>query len=264
MNNNTLPRPIGINLHALNGLSDEDYIRMIADIGFDCMFSGVYERARHASIAELCAKYGIFWETVHAPFSGINSIWLDDDCGMLDRLKHAVDCCVISGVDIAIVHLSSKEDAPEITDIGRDRFKRLADYAHKNGVRLAFENQRKIANLAWALEVFPPEVAGFCWDCGHESCFTPGRHYMPMFANRLICTHIHDNNGTYNDDAHMIPFDGKIDYGYVTSAYRDAGYKGSLMLEIGHGVSYNSMEPRAFLEKAYRAVSRLREMTDGE
>ncbi len=260
--NHAQTRPLGINLHALSGLTDEEYLKTIAEIGFQRTFTGVYEKDRIARIAELCAKYGIFWETIHAPFSGINNIWLADDAGMLDRLKNAVDCCALAGVGIVIVHLSSKEDAPEITDLGRDRFKRLAEHAHNQNVLLAFENQRKLANLAWAMEVFPPEIAGFCWDCGHESCFTPGKRYLSMFANRLVCTHIHDNSGTYNDDAHRIPFDGSIDYGYVTTALRDAGYKGSLMLEIGHDVSYDDVPPRAFLEKAYSAAERLREMTD--
>ncbi len=259
-NENT--RPLGINLHAVNGLTDEAYIRTISDIGFDRTFTNVYEKERQYKIADLCAKYGITQETIHAPFSGINDMWLDDDRGMFERLKNAVDACVTAGVGITVVHLSSKEEAPEITDLGRERFKRLAEYAKNHGVLLAFENQRKIANLAWAMEVFPPDVAGFCWDCGHESCFTPGKHFMPMFGSRIACTHIHDNPGIYNNDAHMIPFDGNIDYSSVTKAYRDAGYKGSLMLEIGHGVSYDGMQPCAFLEKAFSAAVQLREMTD--
>ena len=259
-------RKIGINLHAVVGLTDEEYIREMAAVGFSTMFSGVLEDNRQAAVGELCARYGVEYETVHAPFNTINNMWLagEDGEATYRDLTHTIDNCVLAGAGIAIVHLSSGLNPPSITDIGRDRYARLVEYAERKNVRIAFENQRMLANIAWAFEAFPTDAVGFCWDCGHEFCFTPGRHYMPLFGNRLICTHIHDNTGIFNEDKHWIPFDGVGDFRYVTDTLRTSGYTGSLMLEIGSKERYATMNPCVFLEKAAQAAHKLRRMTDGE
>ena len=230
------------------------------------MFSGVLEPERQAAAGELCARYGITYETIHAPFNTINNMWLDDPAGedTLADLTHTVDNCVLAGAGIAVVHLSSGMTPPSITDIGRERFARLVDHAERKNIRIAFENQRMLGNIAWAFEAFPQDTVGFCWDCGHEFCFTPGRHYMPLFGDRLICTHIHDNTAVFNEDRHYIPFDGVCDFRYVTDTLRTYGYTGSLMLEIGNRERYGNMEPHAFLEKAAAAARKLRTMLDGE
>ena len=255
---------LGINLHAVKGLSDDDYLREIAALGFSATFSGVRDAARQASIADSCAKYGITYETLHAPFSHINDIWREDDLGMLDELLRCIDHCVIADAKIAVVHLSSGENPPPMCDLGFDRFRRLVDYAAEHDVKIAFENQRKLANLAWSLETFDASVAGFCWDCGHESCFTPVRQYMPLFADRLICTHIHDNTGVFNSDNHWLPFEGQMDYVRVADQLRASGYRGSLMLEVSCDAAIDGeLSPEDYLKKAYSAAETLRNMIGG-
>ncbi len=257
-------RKLGINLHAIKGLTDEDYLCEIAALGFSAIFSGVLSPERQTDVAELCAKYGLEYETLHAPFGHINDIWLENDNGMLDELCHCVDHCVLSGAPIAVVHLSAGQKPPSITDIGRERFARLVDYAAKKNIIIAFENQRKLANIAWAFEAFTTDTVKFCWDCGHEFCFTPGRHYIPLFGDRLVCTHIHDNTAVFNDDSHFLPFDGACDFDYVTETLRNSDYTGSLMLEVGNAARYGEMVPQEFLKNAWDAAVRLRTMVDSE
>ncbi len=261
-------RAIGINLHAAKGLSDEAFIKNIAELGFTTTFSGVLDTAEHqAEVANLLTKNGITYETIHAPFGHINDIWLDCEGGdvMLEELKTTVDRCKLVGAPIAVVHLSAGEIAPTVTDIGRARFAKLVEYACQNGIRIAFENQRKLANIAWAFETFSTEdLVYFCWDCGHESCFSPGREYMPLFGKRLICTHIHDNSGKFDSDEHKLPFDGQINYTRWASHLNHYGYQGSLMLEV-HNKSkyYGDLTPEQFLQKAAKAAEKLRELVDG-
>lgn len=257
-------RKIGINLHAIEGLSDEEYIKKIAALGFNSIFTEAYDAERHVKIAEICKKYGIDYEFIHAPFYKINNIWFDgaDGENVLAYLLECVDNCALVGVNTAIVHLSSGENAPAPYDIGRERFTKLVEYAAKKNVIIAFENQRKIYNIAWALETFDRNVAAFCWDCGHESCFTPGREYMRLFGDRLICTHIHDNSGVYNHDEHMIPFDGNINFYNIADALVKNNYKGTLMLEVfaKNNSKYQDISPDKFLEKAADAAKKLAEI----
>lgn len=260
-------RKLGISIPGTPAAGDRAYIEAVAAHGFTAAFTGLWERQRQLEAANLLARNGIAYETLHAPFGHINDMWLDCEGGdvMLNELKQTVDHCKMVGAGIAVVHLSAGDLAPTVTDLGRARFAKLVEYARQKGIRIAFENQRKLANIAWAFETFSSaDGVDFCWDCGHESCFTPGREYMPLFGRRLICTHIHDNHGGYNQDEHLIPFDGTIDFAHAAEQIRQSPFKGSLMLEV--------MQPRpgyyedysldAFLARAYAAANRLREMTD--
>ncbi|MBQ8813260.1 MAG: sugar phosphate isomerase/epimerase [Lachnospiraceae bacterium] len=260
-------RKIGIFLHAIK-LPDEEYINIIADQGFCATFTVMMEKKRHVRVAELLAKKGIEYETIHAPFGHINDMWLDCEGGetMYQELTDCIDCCVLSGAPIMVVHLSSGQNPPPVTDIGRERFTKLVEYAGRKNIRIAFENQRMLSNVAWAMESFGEDApVGFCWDCGHEACFTPGTEYMQMFGKRLICTHIHDNFGVYNQDDHLIPFDGVMDYKRVAEHIRNSGFTGSLMLELAAKKShiYDEMPAEVYLERAASAAKRLAALVDG-
>lgn len=83
---------------------------------------------------------------------------------------------------------------------------------------------------------------------------------MPLFGDRLICTHIHDNEGVYNKDSHLIPFDGGLDFDYVASALRSAP-EVPLILELKRKATpYESMSDEDYLARAAAAVKRLRDM----
>lgn len=222
---------------------------------------------RHTFIPDDCTKEtiavikenGIEIDTVHAPFRGINNMWLEGSKGdeMLSSLKHSVDLCRENDIPVAIVHLSSGDDCPCITDLGHKRFADLMEYADKSGVIIAFENQRKLANLAFAMEEF--HSARFCWDCGHEACFAYGREFMPLFSSRLIALHLHDNFAIHEGDKHMIPFDAKIDFDKVSSHIASSEFEGTVMLELSRHTSgfYETLSPEEFFSKAASAAKKI-------
>ena len=260
-------RRLGINYYSPLGLSATDFASAISECGFGATFTEYAPEKTLFEYANAFAKHNIAYETIHAPFDSINDMWLDkpgaDDT--LSRLCLTVDACKSLSVPVAVVHLSSGVNAPSITDIGRYRFKRLVEYAAECGVKIAFENQRKLANIAWAFEEFENyENVGFCWDVGHEGCFAGGREYMPLFGKRLICTHIHDNDLKPNHDLHMIPFDGRIDFYKAAKQIKANGFAGTLMLElmIDNSDYYVNPSPRAYIERAAFAAKRLRDMID--
>ncbi len=257
---------IGINLHAIEGLSDDEYIEKIAHLGFNSIFTSTYDLERHVKIASLCQTNGISYDFIHAPFDNINDIWRDGASGetVLSELIRSVDIAAHVGVPTIIVHLSSGEKAPAPYDIGRERFFRLVKYASNKNVLIAFENQRKIYNIAWALETFCEKVSGFCWDVGHEGCFTPGREYMRLFGDRIICTHIHDNSGVYNMDEHLIPFDGNINFYNVADTLVKNNFCGTLMLEVftENSNKYDGYTPDKFLQRAANAAKRFAKMVE--
>ena len=262
-------RKIGISYISSLHLTYEEFVQTIAEMGFEAVFSGMMESAQHEEFANQLSKHGVAFENLHAPFGHINDIWLPGEAGD-EMLKDLIDCaerCHNTAIPYMVVHLSSGDNAPPVTDIGRARFTKLVDYAVGKNVAVAFENQRKLANLAWTMEAFQSEkLVGFCWDCGHEGCFTPGREYMPLFGKRLMGTHIHDNYGVYNQDSHLVPFDGALDFPRIARQIRESGFTGTLMLELipVKTPAYQQMSPADFLQHAATAAKRLRSMVDEE
>ena len=261
-------RRIGINHGCVKGISDEEFVEMISSLGFESTFSGVMaDVEKQSRFSNLLAKKNIAYDTLHAPFSHINDIWLSGEKGdrMLGELKETIDRCSLVGAKIAIIHLSSGETPPPMSDIGRGRFLSLVEYAKKKGIKPAFENQRKLANLAWMMEEFAGDDGiGFCWDAGHEGCFTPGKQFMPLFGDRLCALHLHDNRGIYNADDHMLPLDGNLDFARVTKQIKASGYQGTMMLEVFRESSdfYSSYTPLAYLTRAAEAARELVRRTD--
>lgn len=242
--------------------SFEERVRHLRENGVDMTFCDSWN-PRLGEIAELCNNANIQLESLHAPFSHINDIWLDKKEGeqMLSELFEAVDNCQKYGIPTLVVHLSSGDNPPPICPLGMERFARLWAYAKERGVRIAYENQRKLANLALVFEEFPD--AGFCWDTGHEACLSnwQGLQYMPIFGQKLSVLHIHDNHGVHNADEHMIPFDGTLDFDRIASQIAATDYHGAVMLEIfaAKTQAYMDMGADAFYRRAADAARRLRD-----
>ena len=253
---------IGVNYVKTFPLSLTDTFALFSQTGFRSVFTmheGAEETERYAIAA---AGAGLAYESLHAPWDGINTMWLEGEAGehMLRRLTDCLDDCSRNGIPIAVVHLSSGRNAPCVNDLGHSRFDRLIEHAVKTGVTVAFENQRFLANLAFVMELYRdiPQV-GVCWDLGHESCFADGREYMPLFGDRLVYTHIHDNLSQPNGDLHMIPFDGNINFARRAEHLRNSGFSGTLTLEIIPDSSpfYSDITAEAYYQKAFAAACRL-------
>lgn len=268
-------RKLGMNFRAERpkDKTDEEILARLKEYGFDATHTGIANPFETPGrIDELAPKVraaGLDYDFIHAPFKGINTIWQEGEDGeeILSRILATVDCCNRNEIPLVVVHLSSGENAPMIGDIGVERFDRLIRHAEAAGVQVAIENQRKIGNIAALMERYESEPhVGFCWDNGHEACFTPGREYMPLFGKRLICLHIHDNRCVYNEDVHYLPFDGLFDFEKGARQIRESGFKGTLMLEVAGRKRdlYAGLTEEAFLERAYMQANRLRVMIDGE
>ena len=260
-------RKIGINYEKMGDWTEEDYIKKASELGFNTFFSSARTMEEHARIANALAKYGMEYENVHGPFDHINDIWFETESGdaMYKELVDCIDQCAEVKAKAMVTHLSSGMQPPAISNVGQERFYNLVDYATRKNVKIAFENQRTLANLAWAMGTFEhTDTVGFCWDCGHESCATPGREFMPLYGDRLICTHIHDNEGIFNKDSHLIPFDGVINYERFAQHIRNSGYQGPLTLEIVAKYSdrYDDMTPDEYLERAAIAIKKIAKMVD--
>ncbi len=255
---------IGINLGCCKELSVYDEIDLMKENGFKKTFCDASREDTEEAISAV-QKAGLVFENLHAQLGDINDMWKEDESGdiMLGKLCGNIRLCRKFQIPTVIVHLSAGRPAPEITDAGRARYDALMECSRENGVKIAFENSRAVANLAMALEKY--DDAGFCWDVGHEVCFTPGMDYMPYFGHKLAAVHIHDNYGILDGDAHMIPFDGVNNMNKVARELARVRYEKCIMLEVFKETEfqqgkYNGVSPEEFYKRAADAANRLESM----
>ena len=249
------------------GNQQEEVTALIKSAGFNACFTDfAHDEAIAHRNCEIAQKAGLRVDSLHAPFDGINNMWLEGEAGdeILSRLIKTIDICAAHGVDKAVVHLSSGWNSPQVCDLGTARYDQLVDHAVKKGVKIAFENLRKLANVAFAMERYANnDQVGFCWDSGHELCYTKQVEFLPIFGERLCCVHLHDNLGILSGDQHMLPFDGKRDWQRAANLLKSAGYQGPIMLENGHDQRfYSDLSYEQFLERAYQAAAKIRDMMD--
>ncbi|MBQ7637927.1 MAG: sugar phosphate isomerase/epimerase [Clostridia bacterium] len=258
-------RKIGINVSPDIIYGVDPFMDCLKHTGFDAVFTCGNEPDFISHVAAKCASLGLTYEALHAPWDNINDLWYADEKGaaVVEMLCESALLASEHGIPKIIVHVSSREDCPHVTDAGLLNFDKFVNYAANKNVIVAIENQRKLGNIATLLEIYPKDSnVGFCWDNGHEACFARGREYLPLFGDRCVYTHIHDNSCLYNVDEHLLPYDGQIDFRRVADLIHASGYTGSLTLETDtpHEGSdkYANLNLEQFVSKAYAAINRLR------
>lgn len=249
---------IGISHRCYGELSLKEEIRLMQKNGFTATFMSNEQDDFDKTVKDFRAA-GIAVETIHAPFNKINDIWLEGAAGeeMLNRLIRSLEDAHRNGIPTVVIHLSSGVTPPMISDVGNQRFARLMEAAKTLGIVPAFENQRKLANLALMFEHY--ENTRFCWDTGHEACFAGGREYMPLFGEHLVALHVHDNTCEADKDYHMIPYDGRIDFDRVARQIAESPFNGTIMLELNrlkHPI-YADVSAEEYYQRAGNAAKRL-------
>lgn len=234
----------------------------IKTAGFDGVFlfwkrdgSGNYKKA--AAVRE----NGLFIETLHTEFHGINDMWLPGINGdsYLEYFKKTVDEAAELAVPTLIVHLSSGNNPPAFNPVGERRYASFAEYAAQKGIVLAFENLRKISYLENLFGSINGDNVKFCFDIGHENIYNGGRGVLELYGDRLAAFHIHDNFASGDD--HLLPFDGNINW--HRAAERIKKYTTRLPLTVEAYVAANGAErynKDTFYRTAFERITRLSAM----
>lgn len=205
---------------------------------------------------ELARRCGLEIENIHTPYQGINSIWQDNIDGM-DFEKKLIDClvdCSEFGILAAVVHISQTMSPPPANDIGLERIKRLVDKAEVLNINIALENLRRPDYLDFVFDSINSERLGFCYDSGHENCYSKGTDLFVKYGSKLKALHLHDNDGS--DDQHMLPGEGSVDWETFALKLCRIGYSGNITLEVRNEFSKaeGKDDPVSFLKNAYKSV----------
>jgi len=268
-------RKLGCNAAPILGNSIEQNMELIKKAGFDSTF---FEWNKELDLEKLMAKakeLDLAVETLHAPFGEVNCLWEEGTEG--DYYTEELRLCILAAakynIPYVIMHTTVSSSAPKTSHIALTRFGKLVREAEKQGVKLAFENLEFIRHLSLILYTFKSENVGFCYDVGHEVCYTPGLKYLPLYGDRLFGTHLNDNLGirdfngktTYIDDLHLLPFDGIGDWDGIAKRLVKCGFDGILTFELiktnSNGrynrTKYQMLPLEGYIAECYAAACRV-------
>lgn len=263
-------RKLGMNVCGLCVPTRTEGLEIMKKAGFECFFTGAFHYDEVAELKEKADTLGLDFDFIHGPFHGINGInamWLSgvDYHQLFCDMKESIDSAAACGVPTVVIHVSSGWNAPQVNDLGLARYDELVLYAKDKGVKIAFENLRKLGNVAYFVDRYDKmSNVGFCFDCGHEHCYTPNVCWPDVFTTKLICTHLHDNHGpakvdaVEREDEHLLPFDGTYDFTRMIRKLDEYNYTGSLMMELSQRKpQYEHMTAQEFANEAYARVKKM-------
>lgn len=266
-----MKRKLGINVDCLPTRTNQETLELAYQTGFEAFFTGSQDRETVAALKKRGDELRMDFEFIHAPFRGINDMWMPGlgYLTMFNAMKHSIDLAAEFGIPAVITHVSSGWTPPQVNDLGLSRYDDIVLYAKEKGVIVAFENLRMLGNLAVLVDRYEKmDNVMFCFDCGHEHCYTKTVSWLDIFTNRVKCTHIHDNPGRPMEDKvtdfdyHWLPFDGTCDYESMIRKLDKYGYTGSLMLEVNQKVreDYKAMSAEEFIKTAYERIKKISEL----
>lgn len=244
-------------------------------IGAEVGHSGYNQPERLPVLSRLFAENGLMVDSIHAPLGSEADISVPDATitaeqsptgqepsgarlAAVSGVKAAIAAAAELGCQVVVVHPATDFPATEtrnrIASL-RASLKELVPYAAERKVRLALENMPSLLVMQVTeavLEEFP-EV-GVCYDTSHAQLSTNPFGILQRYGERIIAVHISDNRG--EEDDHLLPFDGIIDWQeFALYAYRLENIP-SLLLEV-ETRKWTGSDIRMFIAEAYARATRL-------
>ena len=262
-----MKRKIGINADCIRGGFIFGDIKKLGDLGFSGFFIN-FVQTSYGKCRDIGESVGMTFDFIHAPFRGINDMWLEGDAylPLFNRMRSCIDTAATHAIPMVIIHLSSGWEPPAVNELGFFRFDKLVEHAKGKGVTIAFENLRNVENVLAAMERYRDEsCVKYCYDCGHEHCYTQNFDWIKTFGDKLACIHVHDNYGYTREgdpDLHLLPFDGNLDYADMVRRLDEVGYEGPIMLEVFNSSTpeYAAMDNDTFMAECLARAKKIADM----
>ncbi len=246
--------------NANQNVTPEETINAIKTVGFDGAFIQWYNKDWEFSQQQqlnLCRELGLKINFVHLDYLEINHIWEEGEKGdevVADYLKD-LDACHKNKIKLVVMHLTYKSIVPAPNEIGIKRLQKLADYAKKLKIKIAFENTKLSGYLEYVFEHIKNNNIGVCFDSGHYHAFYKDSFNWKAFKKKIFAVHLHDNFGI--DDQHLLPFDGTTDWNDLILNLKQAKYKGPITLESCYVKDYTKMSVEEFYQLSLDRAKKL-------
>ncbi len=192
----------------------EERTEMIKAAGFDSIITNadkrfIFQNGKIATQVKLFKKYGLKPSSLHMRYKRdeLPNFFLANRLGakLEKTLKKDITIAAKFGFKCVVMHLGG-----DYSNVGFERLKRLLKFAEKKNVPLALENLSDDRAFCYIMENFRHPYLKFCYDAGHNNAFHPETDYLKKFGDRLICVHLHDNDG--KRDMHTLNEFGTINW----------------------------------------------------
>lgn len=268
---------VGINTNLEYGLDIETTYKVIKEAGFENVMIAFKETQIEDSILK-AKELGLKIPYVHLSCREANNFWVESPVNVkyITKLKNEIDICSKFNIPIGVIHPIAGNPNTKPVGVnkkGLESILEVVKYAKERNVKLAIENvdSESLKYLDYILENISKEDLGFCYDVGHNYLYYPENDVLKKYSDRVIAIHLHDNLMNYKEfddytkDRHMLPFDGKIDYDYVTKNIASSTYNNVILLEVnrknlGNPDGYKDFSLLEFLLEAKKRADKIEEM----
>lgn len=229
-------------------------IDAIKEAGFENVFIQWYNENWNPTQEEqlkYIKKQGLNIIFAHLGYQNINDIWLlNEDESLVERYKNDIKICKDNGIDLVVMHLTRKMEAPLYNEIGLKRIKEIIEYAKSLNVKIAFENTKIKGYLDYIFDNINSDNIGLCYDSGHCHAHFKDEFNFEKYKNKIFAIHLHDNDGA--SDQHLLPFDGTINWNKVIDNLKKCNYNGPVTLELCYREPYLNISIQEFYKKGYK------------
>lgn len=236
-------------------------IDAISKAGFKKVFIQWYDdefKIPQLQQLKICKEKGLEIIFTHLGYQHINEIWTSEGEYFVERYKKDIFDCYNDGVSMVVMHPCSKSEAPGPNELGLNRFKEINAYAKSLGVKIAIENTKIKNHIDYILNNIVDNNLGICFDAGHYHANFKDDWDIKKYKNRIMCVHLHDNNG--QEDQHLLPFDGTLDWKHVVNLLNELNYDGPITMELVYRNDYLNMNVDDFYTKAYKTGLKIMEL----
>ena len=164
--------------------------------------------------------------------------------------RHLLFVCKALGIEYLVFHPGTDYASPSAKrslEGSAEWLLPFVELAEKLGIRLCLENVfdgisdrcltrcygARPEELLELVEKLNSGSVGICWDSGHAHMAKLDQEQsLRILGNRVWTTHLHDNRGQYDNDLHLPPFYGSLDWAGMMRGFRAIDYSGTLNFEI--------------------------------
>jgi sugar phosphate isomerase/epimerase len=274
---------IGINTNCQCGQNFRETLKYISEAGFtDIMVSQSRKKPAHefTDTIEYAKSVGLNIPMAHLDVGAQSPYFWAKGYGnreVIGWAKEGIKIFGDHGIKSAVIHPTHGDGITTIlggpNEYGLKSFCEIAEEAEKHNVTVALENldAGNDAFLTYLFDNIKSPNLGFCYDCGHQNLYQPGQNLLKKFQGRCAAVHLHDNfmdrtpHQDWTRDAHLLPFDGKIDFKNVMKNLVPE-YDGTIMLEVHRDQyffedkKYTHLSPAAYLHEAHTRGEKLAEL----
>ena len=269
---------IGISIGNSYAIPTTEVVKMLAQIGFEAISPNWKRGIDLTDVISTARECGLAIQSIHGPFHGAAALWSEDEAvsgPAIAELLEALEDCRRFAIPVIVMHTWIGFDYTQTpNETGLRNYGILVEKAKEYGVRIAFENTEGEEFLFALMDHFrDDDTVGYCWDSGHEMCYSRGDDLLAKLGHRLIMTHLNDNLGVsrfdgriyWTDDLHLLPYDGIGDWDTLIQRLRDSRRLEYLNFELNIGSKpgrhdndiYTQMPLEQYFAEAYKRACRI-------